>query len=157
MPAAKLTFVWILKRCVNADYFWKMYLYWHCYDVVFHLMQHQLHMYDIVLLERQFKLYFIHKHISGENWIDRIYPAGRRDGIFDVRQNRRFPRLRPPSGDRKWLQWINTWSHFWDLILVVYSDKMIKFHFNNKKVKICFVFEYVFPFSRYFAFNRIPK
>lgn len=38
---------------------------------------------------------------KGENWIDRIYPAGRRDGIFDVRQNRRFPRLRPPSGDRK--------------------------------------------------------
>lgn len=37
-------------------------------------MQHQLHMYDIVLLERQFKLYFIHKHISGENWIDKIYP-----------------------------------------------------------------------------------
>lgn len=58
-------------------------------------------MYDIVLLQRQFKLYFIHKHISGENWIDIIYPAGRRDGIFDVRQNRRFPRLRPPSGDRK--------------------------------------------------------
>lgn len=124
MPAAKLTFVWTLKRCVNADYFWKMYLYWHCYDVVFHLMQHQLHMYDIVLLERHFKLYFIHKDISGENWIDWIYPAGRRDGMFDVGQNRRFPRLRPPSADRKWLQWINTWSHFWDLILVVYSYKM---------------------------------
>lgn len=42
-------------------------------------------MYDIVFFERYFKLYFIYKYILGENWIDRIYFVGRRDGIFDVR------------------------------------------------------------------------